>query len=104
CPGFYVTMPPGKTPGSAYPFLFHENLGDPWDIILSAGKLILWACDCQQKMPKEHSECLSCAALLKLPSLSCILECIKKGVNQSCPYQYHGAGGLVMLLHEKGSE
>ena len=43
CPGIIVDMPPRKSALTSYPFALHERLGNPWDISLLGGPLILHA-------------------------------------------------------------
>jgi hypothetical protein len=46
CSGIIITLPPGKSMHTLYPFALHKSLGDLWDYSVSAGKFVLRSRGC----------------------------------------------------------
>jgi len=101
CLGIVVDMPPGKSALTAYPFALHEKLGNPWDISLSGGPLILRAQDCHHIASIRDSKCVECLKLSKNSTLEGILDHISNGINENSPFYFHGSGGMIEIMRRK---
>jgi len=101
CPGIVVDIPPGKSALTSYPFALHERLGNPWDISLSGGLLILRARDCSNIPSIHDSKCFQCIDLSKNSTLQGILDRISDGVNENSPFHFHGSGGMIEIMRRK---
>jgi len=98
CPGIVMDMPPGKSALTSYPFALHERLGNPWDISLSGGPLILRAWDCRHIASIHGPKCIECLNLSKNSTLEGILDRMCNGVNENSPFYFHGSGGMIEIM------
>jgi len=101
CPGIVMDMPPGKSALTSYPFALHERLGNPWDISLSGGPLILRAQDCRHIASIHGPKCIECLNLSKNSTLEGILNRMCNGVNENSPFYFHGSGGIIEIMWRK---
>ena len=100
CHGIIVELPLGTSAHSGYPFGLHDELGDPWDYAVTAGVLVLRACQCSWTARKE-SQCHECAALTGNPNLQGVLARMKSGVHENTRLHYHNFGSLVKIIRVK---
>ncbi len=115
CTGFIPKLPCLTTPRSAYPFALHERLGDPWNVAIISGKLILHARTCLRQISinpdsesgperQHHGMYSERVSLSENTALLGILDCLQDGVKPHCPFYCHGVGGTVQILRDKTSQ
>ncbi|KAF8058599.1 hypothetical protein FPV67DRAFT_1565461 [Lyophyllum atratum] len=102
CPGIVVSLPPGKSAHSTYPFGLHDELGDPWDYTVNRGVLTLRSKGCATEVLSDGSvRCLACEDLQENPNLDGILHRMRNGVHENARLVFHGVGGLITINRQK---
>ncbi len=99
CQGFKLTLPPGRTPHSSYPFGLHDHLHDPWDYSVTNGILVLHSRKCTQGVTLDSmGHCQYCEMLAKDANIQGILRRMEIGVLENAILAYHSIGWISMNM------
>ena len=100
-----MTLPPGRTPHSSYPFGLHDHLHDPWDYSVTNGILVLHSRKCTRGVTLDSmGHCQYCEMLAKDANIQGILRRMEIGVLENAILAYHSIGSLMMLARWKQGE